>query len=214
MKFCPECGSIFKDGNTTCDVCGYGKSDEEKKKIENNKIQYFQEYPTDMIYDNIPVIEEDPKGISLKELKEYKESFGNIKYISYLSGTMMGKSYNKVLLFDKNELSINESNAPTLPTIKRKYKVSDENISKVKNIIIENNMPLWSKIPLRKNIGMNTGYNSMTISCDNNNYYISFDIVMDIEERKIFNDLIKLIDSFIIEDNFIGEEIIDSHLMG
>ena len=61
---------------------------------------------------------------------------------------------------------------------------------------------------------MNTGYNSMTISCNNNNYYISFDIVMDIEERKIFNDLIKLIDSFIIEDNFIGEEIIDSHLMG
>ena len=214
MKFCPECGSIFKDGNTTCDACGYGKSDEEKKEIEKNKVQYFQEYPTDMIYDNIPVIEEDPKGISLKELKEYKESFGNIKYISYLSGTMMGKSYNKVLLFDKNELSINESNAPTLPTIKRKYKVSDKNISKVKNIIIENNMPLWSKIPLRKNIGMNTGYNSMTISCDNNNYYISFDIVMDIEERKIFNDLIKLIDSFIIEDNFIGEEIIDSHLMG
>ena len=214
MKFCPECGSIFKDGNTTCDACGYGKSDEEKKEIEKNKIQYFQEYPTDMIYDNIPVIEEDPKGISLEELKKYKESFGNIKYISYLSGTMMGKSYNKVLLFDKNELSINESNAPTLPTIKRKYKVSDENISKVKNIIIENNMPLWSKIPLRKNIGMNTGYNSMTISCDNNNYYISFDIVMDIEERKIFNDLIKLIDSFIIEDNFIGEEIIDSHLMG
>ena len=214
MKFCPECGSIFKDGNTTCDACGYGKSDEEKKEIEKNKIQYFQEYPTDMIYDNIPVIEENPKGISLEELKEYKESFGNIKYISYLSGTMMGKSYNKVLLFDKNELNINESSAPTLPTIKRKYKVSDENISKVKNIIIENNMPLWSKIPLRKNIGMNTGYNSMTISCDNNNYYISFDIVMDIEERKIFNDLIKLIDSFIIEDNFIGEEIIDSHLMG
>ena len=214
MKFCPECGSIFKDGNTTCDACGYGKSDEEKKEIEKNKIQYFQEYPTDMIYDNIPVIEEDPKGISLEELKKYKESFGNIKYISYLSGTMMGKNYNKVLLFDKNELSINESNAPTLPTIKRKYKVSDENISKVKNIIIENNMPLWSKIPLRKNIGMNTGYNSMTISCNNNNYYISFDIVMDIEERKIFNDLIKLIDSFIIEDNFIGEEIIDSHLMG
>ena len=214
MKFCPECGSIFKDGNTTCDACGYGKSDEEKKEIEKNKVQYFQEYPTDMIYDNIPVIEENPKGISLEELKEYKESFGNIKYISYLSGTMMGKSYNKVLLFDKNELSINESNAPTLPTRKRKYKVSDENISKVKNIIIENNMPLWSKIPLRKNIGMNTGYNSMTISCDNNNYYISFDIVMDIEERKIFNDLIKLIDSFIIEDNFIGEEIIDSHLMG
>ena len=61
-----------------------------------------------MIYDNIPVIEENPKGISLEELKEYKESFGNIKYISYLSGTMMGKSYNKVLLFDKNELSINE----------------------------------------------------------------------------------------------------------
>ena len=214
MKFCPECGSIFKDGNTTCDACGYGKSDEEKKEIEKNKIQYFQEYPTDMIYDTIPVIEEDPKGISLEELKEYKESFGNIKYISYLSGTMMGKSYNKILLFDKNELSINESNAPTLPTRKRKYKVSDENISKVKNIIIENNMPLWSKIPLGKNIGMNTGYNSMTISCDNNNYYISFDIVMDIEERKIFNDLIKLIDSFIIEDNFIGEEIIDSHLMG
>lgn len=214
MKFCPECGSIFKEGNTACDVCGYGKSDEEKKEIENNIIQYFQEYPTDMIYDNIPVIEEDPKGISLEELKEYKESFGNIKYISYLSGTMMGKSYNKVLLFDKNELSINESSAPTLPTIKRKYKVSDENISKVKNIIVENNMPLWSKIPIRKNIGMNIGYNSMTISCDNNYYYISFDIVMDIEERKIFNDLIKLIDSFIIEDNFIGEEIIDSHLMG
>ena len=214
MKFCPECGSIFKDGNTTCDACGYGKSDEEKKEIEKNKIQYFQEYPTDMIYDTIPVIEEDPKGISLEELKEYKESFGNIKYISYLSGTMMGKSYNKILLFDKNELSINESNAPTLPTRKRKYKVSDENISKVKNIIIENNMPLWSKIPLGKNIGMNTGYNSMTISCDNNNYYISFDIVMDLEERKIFNDLIKLIDSFIIEDNFIGEEIIDSNLMG
>ncbi len=214
MKFCPECGSIFKEGNTTCDACGYGKSDEEKKEIEKNKIQYFQEYPTDMIYDNIPVIEEDPKGISLEELKDYKESFGNIKYISYLSGTMMGKSYNKVLLFDKNELSINESNAPTLLTRKRKYKVSDENISKVKNIIIENNMPLWSKIPLRKNIAMNIGYNSMTISCDNNNYYISFDIVMDLEERKIFNDLIKLIDSFIIEDNFIGEEIIDSHLMG
>ena len=167
-----------------------------------------------MIYDTIPVIEENPKGISLEELKEYKESFGNINYISYLSGTMMGKSYNKVLLFDKNELSINESSAPTLPTIKRKYKVSDENISKVKKIIIENNMPLWSKIPIRKNIGMNTGYNSMTISCDNNYYYISFDIVMDLEERKIFNDLIKLIDSFIIEDNFIGEEIIDSHLMG
>ena len=214
MKFCPECGSIFKEDNTACDVCGYGKSDEEQKEIENNKIQYFQEYPTDMIYDTIPVIEENPKEISLEELKEYKESFGNIKYISYLSGTMMGKSYNKVLLFDKNELSINESSAPTLPTIKRKYKVSDENISKVKKIIIENNMPLWSKIPIRKNIGMKTGYNSMTISCDNNYYYISFDIVMDIEERKIFNDLIKLIDSFIIEDNFIGEEIIDSHLMG
>ena len=30
MKFCPECASIFKEDNTACDVCGYGKSDEEK----------------------------------------------------------------------------------------------------------------------------------------------------------------------------------------
>ena len=217
MKFCPECGSIFKEGITTCEICGYGKSDEEKEKIRNKNINNnhgFIEPGYDIMNNKniVPML----GIIPLEELKRRKLDYGNINSISYTSsGGMEGRYYSEVLNFYNKELIVDDKTFHNSVNVRNIYKVLDKDIEDVKKIIIDNNMFAWSEVPVnRMFLAMDMPSNNMNIYTDNYNFTISYNIFMDDEENKIFNDLRSLVRSFIKKENLISNETINNSNLG
>lgn len=214
MKFCPECGSNFEEGKTTCEICGYGKSKEEQEEIRNKNKFLFKEPGFDVINnsDFVPMLGVVP----LEELKRRKLDYGNIITLSYTSsGGMEGRFYLEHINFDNKELMVEDKPFYNYPSTIKNYKVIDKDLEEIKKIIIENNMFAWSEVPIdRRFIAYDAPTNNMNIRTDNYNFTISYNIYMDDEENKIFNELRGLVHSLIKDENLISEKNINNPSLG
>ena len=210
MRFCPECGSELKEKINVCELCGYGKNEKEIIKSNNQDINNKCKIINQNI--NSDVIQ-FLKVIPLEELKKRKLDYGIINSISYTNfSEMEGTSYSEIVNFKNKELIVDDKTFHNSSNVRKVYKVSNKDIEKIKKIIIENNMFAWSEVPVNKPfLKFYTPSNNMNIDTEKYKFTISYDIFMDLEENKIFNDLRSLVHSFIKDENLISNEVINDN---
>lgn len=210
MRFCPECGSELKGKINVCELCGYGKNEKEIIKSNNQDINNKCKVINQNI--NSDVIQ-FLKVIPLEELKKRKLDYGIINSISYTSfSEMEGTFYSEIVNFKNKELIVDDKIIHNSSNVRKVYKVSNKDIEKIKKIIIENNMFAWSEVPVnRPFFKFYTPSNNMNIDTSKYKFTISYDIFMDLEENKIFNDLRSLVHSFIKDENLISNEVINDN---
>ena len=197
MKFCPECGS-FLNNHGECDSCGYNKKDYVKLESQN------------FIYEpNFHI----PKVISLDELKNMEVENGKLLSISIYDdgGMLAGYSHNVTVDFDSKTISKEDRNGYDNPYTLYYYSISDDELSNIKKMIDEYNLPAWSKLELSPTYMAQDNQRRIFFSYEKSNKTINrLNIypfsVMNQEERKIYNDFISEIYSYIKEDNLIDKK--------
>lgn len=213
MKFCPVCGSLM-NGNFNCDGCGFII---DKKDLDNidNKVKEFLFTENGMKKFNGDEFNKK-SSIKLNELLERKLNLGgNINSLTYSTcGGMLGGHNGIYLYFDSMILEQVKQESYYSSTIIKKYKVLEEKIKKINEYIIKYNLPAWSEIAINhNNIVYDVGTTVLYLRYPNNTYEISFNINMDSEEKKIFDEFNNLVFSCINDSLLINtEELKDSNI--
>ena len=210
MKFCPECGMPL-EGKDKCS-CGFIVSENRvEKPVKDNKI-YFTEPP----YQNGNDFEQAIMEIPLEELKRRKLDRGELLSLSFKSyGGMEGMSYSKCVDFENNQIIIENRPHHNSNQTKTVYSASKEELDKIKNIIIENNMGAWQEIPANlafRAYDAPTSYTYIRFSEGSSN--ISSLANLTEEELKIKGELIELVNSLIKDENKVSEEEVKNENIG
>ncbi len=150
--------------------------------------------------------------IPLEELKKKivipDEDLFMLSFTTY--GGMVGGSHDVTIDFHNNIIMKSDMLSGSGPTIKKEYSLFVEDIEKVKEMIKEYNLPAWSYLPKDKlSFKTDTPSQALVIAYNNCMFRISFDVLMDQEEQKIFNEFKDFVYSLIIEENLIKIEEID-----
>ena len=152
------------------------------------------------------------KMIKLEELKKkdrVNKELLAIKYVIPMG--MVGTFYSIDLLFTNNTICFSNQESIGGPLICKTYSLSLDDINKVKEELDKYNLPKWNTIPINKS-GLKTNQiiNAIHIVYDFEIYAIPSNALMDEEEREIYNSFINLLKSFMKEENFIKEDILNN----
>lgn len=204
MNFCPNCGKK-REEEEIC-VCGYNYLTEEVEKNSFNSMNKMNDLCGFVSFQG---------GVSLEELKRRKLDIGDLLSISYTSsGGMMGSYYNDELSFEKNEFTVVNQEWHHGEKKEIKYRVDEDKIKEIKNILIENNFRAWSEIPVDKSmIAYDAPTSSVYLRFEQKTVSFSTLIYMNQEEKEIFSELRKMINSLAIKENIISEKILTNGMM-
>ncbi len=162
MKYCKICGREIED-NDLCESCS----------TMNNSFVGMEKIGTKKFISPFSKKDYYVKLSELKNMDMKQEDLISISFDS--SGGMTGGSNSIKLSFEEKPIeSINQEwyyNTKIVST----YKVLDEDIEKVVNMIKENNFPAWSSLPI-DNTFMATDMPSSTfyLEYSNNTFEISY----------------------------------------
>ena len=197
MKYCKICGREIED-NDLCESCS----------TMNNSFVGMEKIGTKKFISPFSKKDYYVKLSELKNMDMKQEDLISISFDS--SGGMTGGSNSIKLSFEEKTIESINQEWYYNPKIVSTYKVLDEDIEKVINMIKENNFPAWSSLPI-DNTFMATDMPSSTfyLEYSNNTFEISFNSLMDDEEIKIFNDFYKYVTSFMKEENLLKREEIN-----
>ncbi len=145
---------------------------------------------------------------SLDNLKSRKIDTGELLSVSYTSSGGMNGGYHSASLSIKDKtLKVVDQEWHHSDRVTKVYKVNDEIIEKVKEIVIENNMASWSELPADFSLrAMDAPSSSMNLTYTNLSSSISTIVSMDDEEREIFRDVSNLVYSSIQDENLLSEK--------
>lgn len=212
MKFCPECG-YKTDGLDYCPECGcaiknYGKEEKKEKDKVNDEIKK----EIIELYDALDKIDfNDRTFVSLKEIKSFKINPGELNSFYYSStGGMSGGQNYRTIDFKKKTFETRDKSMHSAPEIVKVYSADDETLNKIKDLIKEMNLPVWSKIPVNT---MFVAYDAPNVSTnlvyEHKSFRIDSLIFEDDEELELSKKLRSLVYSLEKEENLISEKTVD-----
>ena len=198
MKYCPVCGS--PNVGNPC-KCGFVYDDEKSEEVAKDIKEKYENYHR--IFNELKKIDFSSWNyVPLKEIKKYKVDCGELLSLSFNShGSMMGGFYTRRVDFkEKTYVISNQANhAADIETVG--YKVNDEDLDKIKKIVEEANLPIWSKIKIDNTlIAYDAPTSSISLIYEDHTFNIDSLVYKDEDELNIIRELNEILSSLEKED--------------
>ena len=211
MKFCHECGYVC-NGAEVCPACGYNPKTDTREKTDEEYNNHIDRERYKELFDQMQKINFGKRTfVTLDELKSHKLSCGDLLSLSFNSyGSMTGGKNTSSLDFNKKELETHDQNNRMSNEEVKVYKCDDETLDKLKALIEEINLPVWSFVPINTMFkAYDAPSNSIVVGYSVKSFSIDTSIFMDDEEFEKFNELKDLLYSFEKDENLINEYVIE-----
>ena len=215
MKFCNECGYVC-NGAEVCPACGYNPKTDEREKTDEEYNNYVDKEKYKELFDEIQKIDfKERTFVTLDELKSHKLDCGELLSLSFNSyGSMTGGKNTSNVDFKKKEFETHDQNNHSVPEEVKIYKCDDETLDKIKALIEEINLPVWSFVPINNMFrAYDAPSNSIVVTYSIKSFSIDTLIFMDDEEFEKYNELKDLVYSFKKDENIIDEYVINKDMI-
>ena len=139
----------------------------------------------------------------LKEKKVDKNKLVSIHYSN--SGNIRGNIYYIDLDIDSMIISEQKSDSHNEDINVKEYKVTEEDINKIKEEIDKYNFPAWYDLPMSDMIIYDAPSQSISFNYDNKKYTVYFDRKMENDTKKVLINFRDYYKSLIKEENKVNE---------